>query len=69
MSRCPRLNGIKFESSSTVDLIWKSEGSVNVENDKTETLFKLLNTLEENDDVQSVSSNFEVEEDLIERME
>ena len=45
--------------------IWKSDVSINVENDNAEKLFKLLNLLEENEDVQSVSSNFEVSDDIM----
>ena len=33
--------------------------------EKAETLFKLLNILEENEDVQVVSSNFDVSDDIL----
>ena len=45
--------------------MWKSDTSVEVEKDSAEKLFKLLNALEDNDDVQGVSSNFEVSEETL----
>ena len=42
-----------------------SENNIKVQKDSAETLFKLLNTLEDNEDVQNVSSNFEVSEEIL----
>ena len=55
----------KFGSTKSADLMWKSDTSVEVEKDSAEKLFKLLNALEDNDDVQGVSSNFEVSEEIL----
>ena len=55
----------KFGSTKSADLIWKSGTSVEVEKNSAEKLFKLLNALEDNDDVQGVSSNFEVSEETL----
>jgi Uncharacterized conserved protein len=55
----------KFDQTANRELIWKSENNVNVEKDIAEKLFKLLNQLEENEDVQIVSSNFEVSEETL----
>ncbi|MDC0037883.1 YebC/PmpR family DNA-binding transcriptional regulator [Alphaproteobacteria bacterium] len=55
----------KFGSTKSADLIWKSDTSIEVEKDSAEKLFKLLNALEDNDDVQGVSSNFEVSEETL----
>jgi YebC/PmpR family DNA-binding regulatory protein len=55
----------KFGSTKSADLIWKSDTAVEVEKDSAEKLFKLLNALEDNDDVQGVSSNFEVSEETL----
>ena len=55
----------KFGSTKSADLIWKSDTSVEVDKDSAEKLFKLLNALEDNDDVQGVSSNFEVSEETL----
>ena len=39
-----------------------------VDGDTAETLFKLIDTLEDNDDVQTVSANFEVSDALAAKM-
>ena len=58
----------KFTEPTSTQLIWKSDVSINVENDNAEKLFKLLNLLEENEDVQSISSNFEVSDEIMNRL-
>ena len=55
----------KFGQTNFIGLIWKSENDINVSKDKADTLFKLLNILEENEDVQAVSSNFDVTDDVL----
>ena len=55
----------KFSTFTTTQLIWKSDVSVNVASDNAEKLFKLIDLLEENEDVQSVSSNFDVNEETL----
>ena len=47
------------------NLIWKSKNSINIDKETADKLFKLLEILEDNDDVQVVSSNFEVDEDVM----
>ena len=51
--------------TNSSELIWKSGNNINVEKEVAEKLFKLLNVLEENDDVQIVSSNFEVSDEIL----
>ena len=55
----------KFGQTNSSELVWKSENNINVEKEVAEKLFKLLNVLEENDDVQIVSSNFEVSDEIL----
>ena len=55
----------KFGQTNSSELIWKSENNINVEKEVAEKLFKLLNILEENDDIQVVSSNFEVSDEIL----
>ena len=55
----------KFGQTNSSELIWKSENNINIEKEAAEKLFKLLNILEENDDVQVVSSNFEVSDEIL----
>ena len=47
------------------NLIWKSKNNVNINKETADKLFKLLEILEDNDDVQGVSSNFEVDENVM----
>ena len=56
----------KFGPTNFTGLIWKSENEISISKDKAETLFKLLNILEENEDVQAVSSNFDVSDEVLE---
>jgi len=55
----------KFGQTNSSELIWKSENTIDVNKDTAEKLFKLLNSLEDNEDVQGVSSNFEVSEEIL----
>ena len=55
----------KFGSTKSAELIWKSDTSVELEKESAEKLFKLLNALEDNDDVQGISSNFDVSEETL----
>ena len=55
----------KFGQTTSSELIWKSDLTIDVKKDTAEKLFKLLNLLEENEDVQGVSSNFEVSEEIL----
>ena len=54
-----------FGETLSSDLVWKNNINVNVQKKNAEQLFKLLNTLEGNEDVQNVSSNFEVSEEVL----
>ena len=55
----------RFGPTNFAGLIWKSENEISVSKEKADTLFKLLNILEENEDVQAVSSNFDVSDDIL----
>ena len=45
-------------------LIWKPQSRTDVDLDTAQKLMKLIDTLEEDDDVQSVTANFDVPEDV-----
>jgi YebC/PmpR family DNA-binding regulatory protein len=55
----------QFGQTSSTELIWKSDTTIDLEKDAAEKLFKLLNSLEDNEDVQGISSNFEVSEEIL----
>jgi YebC/PmpR family DNA-binding regulatory protein len=58
----------KFGPPEQAALGWKPQATVPVEDDKADTLFKLLETLDDSDDVQRVVSNFEVSESTLARL-
>ena len=58
----------KFGPTNFTGLVWKSENEISISKDKAESLFKLLNILEENEDVQAVSSNFDVSDDVLDTL-
>ena len=49
-------------------LIWKASVITEVSEDKAATLLRLIGDLEDNDDVQSVAANFEIADDVMERL-
>ena len=49
-------------------LIWRPTNNVPVEGDNAEKLIKLIDALEDNDDVQSVSANYDLAEDVLARL-
>jgi YebC/PmpR family DNA-binding regulatory protein len=58
------LEGSLGEADST-KIIWKPQNLVPVNADKAQTLMKLIDMLEEDDDVQNVYSNFDVDEETM----
>ena len=58
----------KFGETISSELTWKSKNNINVQKGSAENLFKLLNTLEDNEDVQNVSSNFEVSDEVLQTL-
>ena len=55
----------KFGNTEGSELIWRSENNVKLDKESAEKLFKLLNVLEDNEDIQLVSSNFEVSDEIL----
>jgi YebC/PmpR family DNA-binding regulatory protein len=58
----------RFGAPEAALLTWRPQVTVPVEDDKAETLFKLLETLDESDDVQRVVANFEVSESAMAKL-
>ncbi len=57
-----------FGPAEAARLVWRPKTSAPVEEDAAATLFKLLETLDDSDDVQNVYANFEVGEDVMARL-
>ena len=54
--------------AESVKSIWKPQNGTPVDEEKGATLLKLLDALEEDDDVQNVYSNFEIDDDVMARL-
>jgi YebC/PmpR family DNA-binding regulatory protein len=58
----------RFGAPAAAKLVWKPKAQSPVEGAAAEALFKLLETLEDSDDVQNVFANFEVSDDVMARL-
>jgi YebC/PmpR family DNA-binding regulatory protein len=57
-----------FGAPESAHLAWRSKTAIGVEGEAAQALFKLLETLEDSDDVQNVYANFEVSDDVMARL-
>ena len=58
----------KFGEPRKAGLVWKPQNTVAIDDEKGEKLFKLLDLLNDHDDVQNVYANFEVSDALMAKM-
>ncbi len=58
----------RFATPEQAGLTWRPQNTVEVDEDGADKLFRLLEALEESDDVQSVSANFAVSDDIIAKL-
>ncbi|MGP9821120.1 YebC/PmpR family DNA-binding transcriptional regulator [Salinarimonas sp. NSM] len=58
----------RFGEARRSALIWKAQTAVAVDDETGEKLMKLMETLEDHDDVQNVYANFELSEALMEKL-
>jgi transcriptional/translational regulatory protein YebC/TACO1 len=58
----------RFGAPSEAHLGWRPQATVPVADERAETLFRLIEQLDENDDVQRVIANFEVSEAALARL-
>jgi YebC/PmpR family DNA-binding regulatory protein len=54
--------------AETVKAIWKPQNTVPVDEEKAQSLMKLIDNLEDDDDVQTVYSNFEMSEEVMAKL-
>ena len=57
-----------FGEPDTARLDWKAQNNISVDEDTASTLLKLIDVLDDNDDVQQVSANFDIAEEIMERL-
>ncbi|HLJ21421.1 MAG TPA: YebC/PmpR family DNA-binding transcriptional regulator [Stellaceae bacterium] len=58
----------RFGPAQSAKLVWRPKTTAPVAGDDADTLLKLLETLEDSDDVQSVYANFEMADDVLQRL-
>jgi YebC/PmpR family DNA-binding regulatory protein len=54
--------------AETVKAIWKAQNTVPVDEEKAQSLLKMIESLEDDDDVQNVYSNFEVSDEVMAKL-
>ena len=59
----------RFGEPRQAKLVWKPQNTVPVDDEAAEKILKLVDALEENDDVQTVYANFEVSEALMAKLD
>jgi YebC/PmpR family DNA-binding regulatory protein len=58
----------KLGDPQSAELTWRPLNTVTVDEDQASTLFKLIEALDDSDDVQNVSANFEVSDDVMAKL-
>ncbi len=58
----------RFGPAESARLTWRPKSAAPIDEETATSLFKLLETLEDSDDVQNVYANFEVAEDVLARL-
>ena len=59
----------RFGSAESAGLTWKPQNTVELDADSARTMLNLLDALEDNDDVQNVSSNVEIDDAVMAELE
>lgn len=57
-----------FGDPESAGLEWQPQNTVAVDEDHARTLMKMIETLDDNDDVQSVSANFEISDEIMQKL-
>jgi YebC/PmpR family DNA-binding regulatory protein len=58
----------KFGPARSASIVWRPQNTVEVDEEKGEKLLKLIDALEDSDDVQNVYANFEMSEKVMEKL-
>jgi YebC/PmpR family DNA-binding regulatory protein len=59
----------KFGEPRRASIVWRPQNMIAVDDEAGEKILRLVGALEDNDDVQTVTANFEVSEALLEKLE
>ncbi|WP_421866631.1 YebC/PmpR family DNA-binding transcriptional regulator [Parvibaculum sp.] len=58
----------KFGEPRSARIVWKPQNTIELDDEKAETILKMLEALDDNDDVQQVYANFEMSDSVLEKM-
>ncbi|MBI4725246.1 MAG: YebC/PmpR family DNA-binding transcriptional regulator, partial [Rhodomicrobium sp.] len=58
----------KFGPAKSASIVWRPQNTVEVDEEKGEKLLKLIDALEDSDDVQAVYANFDMSEKVMEKL-
>lgn len=58
----------KFGAPQSSGIIWKPSNTVSLNQDQAQELFDMIETLEDSDDVQNVFANFDISDDIMEKL-
>ena len=58
----------RFGDPDEAGLVWKPNNTIEVDEEKAQTLMKLLDALDDCDDVQRVAANYEIADEIMERL-
>jgi transcriptional/translational regulatory protein YebC/TACO1 len=58
----------RLGEAGSARLVWKPQTLTPVDEDVASTLMKLISALEDDDDVQNVTANFEISDEVMERL-
>ena len=58
-----------FGAPEEAQLTWAAQNTLDVSEDQARTLLKFIDTLEDNDDVQSLSFNFEISDEILTKLD
>ncbi len=58
----------KFGDAEIARLSWQPKNLVHVEEEQATSIFKLIDTLEDNDDVQLISANYDVSDEVLNKI-
>ena len=50
-------------------IVWRPQNTIAVDDEAGEKILRLIGSLEDNDDVQNVTANFEISDALVAKME
>jgi YebC/PmpR family DNA-binding regulatory protein len=58
----------RFGEPRSTQIVWRPKTTIDLDDETGETLLRMLDVLEDNDDVQNVYANFEVSDSVLERL-